>query len=300
MEGSDMSLEEIPSWSASASESIGLLYRGLQPIEVYVEDSNSEAFYLELLNRMIAGEDMIKKIIPLHGRSHVLKVCEEYSDPNPAIFLIDGDLDLLLGARETGYRNLFQLRSYCIENYLFCSIAARELIAEGSGVTLREQALSKEEWADFCSSVLSSLKELFVVFAAARKVKPDLKTVSHGLAAILTQRGRGERPFVDREKIEILKSDIAGECIKAIGEVAWRSELQVVHDYGSNLHPLDVVSGKDFLLPMLSFLIRAKGCGSMSTASLMFKLAKYCSLDRLDELKTALAEVLAGNGFISN
>ena len=295
-----MSLEEIPSWSASASESIGLLYRELQPIEVYVEDSNSEAFYFELLNRMIVGGDSIKKIIPLHGRSHVLKVCEEYSEPNPAIFLIDGDLDLFFGAREAGYRNLFQLRTYCIENYLFCSIAARELIAEGSGVTLREQALSREEWTDFCSPIQNSLKDLFVVFAAAREVKPDLKTVSHGLASILTQRARGESPFIDYEKIENLKSTIAGECINDVGEVAWNSAFQRVHNYAHNLQPLDVVSGKDFLLPMLSFFIRAKGCGSMTTASLMFKLAKYCSLDRLEELRAALNEVLAGENFISN
>lgn len=294
-----MTHSEIPSWSAPASESMGLLYRDLQPIEVYVEDSNSEAFYLELTNRMIGDKNSIKKVIPLHGRSHVLRMCDEYQGEHPAIFLIDGDLDLLFGGRVIGKTNLYQLRAYCIENYLFCFEAARELIVEGSGIVLRENALVEDEWQEFLAPIEGELKELFVVFGAARLAKPELKTVSHGLSSILTQRTRAAGPTLDIDKISDLKNRISQECLQKVGEERWVEILAEIRARVSDLEAIDVISGKDFLLPLLSYLIRSKGCGGMTVPSLMFKLAKYCSLTRLDELKHALHEVLAGNSFVS-
>lgn len=296
-----MSLDEVPSWSASASESIGLLYRELQPIEIYVEDSNSEAFYFELLNRMMASGQQIKKIIPLHGREHVLKNCSEYDGDSPALFLIDGDLNLLLGEREQGYINLFQLNAYCIENYLFCCGAARELIVEGSGVIRREDALPDHEWESFFDPIHPELKELFVTFAAARKAKPELKTVANGLSAIITQHTRGAGPVVDLKKIQSLRTDIARECIDEVGQSQWDALILEITELSRDLSPLDVVSGKDFLLPLLTFFIRSKVTGSsMTVPSLMFKLAKYCSLDRLDRLRGSLHEVLSGKTFVSH
>ncbi|SDU17735.1 DUF4435 domain-containing protein [Pseudomonas moraviensis] len=294
-----MQLDEIPSWSATASESIGLLYRELQPIEVYVEDSNSEAFYLELLNRMMVDEQKIKKIIPLHGRDHVLKNCSEYDGGSPALFLIDGDLDLLLAEREQGYTNLFQLSAYCIENYLFCANAARELIVQGSGVIKREDALPEHEWTSFFDPVYLELKNLFVVFAAARKAKPDLKTVAHGLGAIVSQHSKTTGPVVDLDKIQILIENISSQCINEVGQQRWDQLIQEVNEFSETLDFTDVVSGKDFLIPLMTFLIRSKVTGSMTTASLMFKLAKYCSLDRLEDLKKALHLILSGSTFVS-
>lgn len=224
-----MSSTSILSWSSAASKSIGLLYRELQPIEVYVEDSNSEAFYFELLNRMIEGENKIRKIIPLNGRKNVLDYCDDFDHSAPALFIIDGDLDLFLGLREEGKINLFQHRAYCIENYLICKDAAVELIVEASGTLLREQALTDLEWHEALASV-DALKNLFITFAAARVAYPELKTVSHGHSSIITQQSRKKPPTVDFEKITILEESIKQACISQVGENKWqriRSEVEV-------------------------------------------------------------------------
>ncbi len=294
-----MSSQDIPSWSITATESLGLLYRQLQPIEIYVEDSNSEAFYLELVNRIIGEPGKVLKVIPLHGRNHVVKFCESYTDNSPALFLIDGDLDLLCGKREVGKTNLYQLHAYCIENYLFCLRAATELVAEASGVILREHAISHEEWRDFLAPIEQNLKDLFIVFATARIVMPELKTVGHGLAAIMTQRTRKSGPTLDIEKIDALAMSVSQSCIEEVGADLWTEQLAYVSAFSSNLHPLDIVSGKDFLLPLLDHFMRVKGCGSMSSQSLMFKLAKYCSLSRLQGLSDALHVVMSGRKLTS-
>ncbi|MPQ66540.1 MULTISPECIES: DUF4435 domain-containing protein [unclassified Pseudomonas] len=294
-----MSLDPIPSWSPAASESIGLFYRKLQPIEVYVEDSNSEAFYFELLNRMITNDRKIKKIIPLHGREHVLRHCENYKHKTPALFLIDGDLDIFFGSREKGKTNLFQHKAYCIENYLFCKEAARELILDASGTILRENALSEQEWNTMLNP-LTQLKQLFITFAAARSAHSELKTVSYGFASIITQKGRKQPPVIDDTKIEQLNEAIALKCIEKIGSQAWGRIRQDIENNSIAIDPIDGVSGKDFLLPLLDHFLRSKGSGNISTNSLMFKLAKYCSLNRLQDLQKALNDVISGSSFVSH
>jgi hypothetical protein len=293
-----MSGISILSWSSAASKSIGLLYRQLQPIEVYVEDSNSEVFYFELLNRMMEGEKKIHKIIPLNGRKNVLDFCGDFDHSTRALFIIDGDLDLFLGLRVEGKINLFQHRAYCIENYLICKDAAIELIVEASGTVLREQALTDLEWREALASV-DALKHLFVTFAAARVAYPELKTVSHGHSSVITQQGRKKPPAVDVEKIKNLEESIKQACIGQVGEIEWRKIRGEVEVKSAEIEAVDGVSGKDFLLPILDHFIRSKGCATVNTESLMFKLAKYCKLDRLADLKRSLLEVMEGKNFIS-
>jgi len=294
-----MSSASILSWSSAASKSIGLLYRPLQPIEVYVEDSNSEAFYFELLNRMISGEKKIRKIIPLNGRKNVLDHCDDFDHSTPALFIIDGDLDLFLGIREKGKTNLFQHKAYCIENYLICKYAAIELIVEGSGIILREHALTDAEWDSALASA-HALKNLFITFAAARVAHPELKTVAHGHSSVITQQVRKKPPAVDFSKITALEASIRQACIDKTSESEWREIRAKIEMNAGEIDALDGVSGKDFLLPILDHFMRAKGCGSISTESLMFKLAKHCKLDRLAELKHSLLEVMEGRKFTSN
>src|SRR5699024_1094590 len=102
-------------------------------------------------------------------------------------FLIDGDFDLVLDKRVKGKRNLYQLTAYCIENYLICRDAARELIVEGSGTLHREEVFISQEWDDFLGSIEINLKELFLVFATSRLINREIKTVSLGIGNLCSQ-----------------------------------------------------------------------------------------------------------------
>ncbi|MGY2221369.1 DUF4435 domain-containing protein [Pseudomonas gingeri] len=290
----------VPVWPPSALESVGLLYRPLQDLEVYVEDKDSEVFYFELLGRLIPGGKKIKKIIPLNGRGNVLDLCRRYNDSSPALFLIDGDLDLILNIREVGLKNLFQLKSYCIENYLFCMIGSREIIVETSGKILPEKALTVEEWGAFFNYVSEPLRELFIVFAAARVLAPTLKTVSLGYSSISTQRARKKGPEPDLAKISEVIDSIRLQSLQFTDEGTWRSTIERIRENSRDIQTVDMVSGKDFLLPMLDMYIRSKGGSTVSTESLMFRLARHCSIDRLEELGVALRSVLNGETIFSN
>ncbi|NSX08534.1 DUF4435 domain-containing protein [Pseudomonas lini] len=290
----------VPVWPPSALESVGLLYRPLQDLEVYVEDKDSEVFYLELLGRLIPSGKRIKKIIPLNGRGNVVDLCKRYNDPSPALFLIDGDLDLTLKIREIGLKNLFQLKSYCIENYLFCLIGSREIIVETSGKILPEKALTTEEWETFFNYVSEPLRELFLVFAAARVLAPTLKTVSLGYPSISTQKIRKRGPEPDLVKIFSVIEAIKIQSLQFTSEEIWLSTIEQIRENAKDIQTIDMVSGKDFLLPMLDMFIRSKGGSTASTESLMFRLARHCSLNRLNELGAALQSVLDGDVIFSS
>ncbi len=60
-----------PNWSFSARKSLGLHYRDLQDVEIYVEDIGSEALYTKLFTRAARDQVRIRKIIPLNGRENV-------------------------------------------------------------------------------------------------------------------------------------------------------------------------------------------------------------------------------------
>lgn len=293
-------IDGVPVWPPSALESVGLLYRPLQDLEVYVEDKDSEVFYLELLGRLMPNGKKIKKVIPLNGRSNVVDFCNRYSDPSPALFLIDGDLDLILNVREVGLKNLFQLRSYCIENYLFCLTGSREIIVESSGKILPEKALPTEEWEAFFNNVSEPLRELFLVFAAARVLAPTLKTVSLGYASISTQKMRKRGLEPDLTKISSVSEAIKKQSLQFATEEVWDSTIEQLRETAKDIQTIDMVSGKDFLLPMLDMFIRSKGGNTVSTESLMFRLARHCSVNRLEELGVALRAVLDGDVIFSS
>lgn len=290
----------VPVWPSSALESVGLLYRPLQDLEVYVEDKDSEVFYLELLGRLIPNGKKIKKVIPLNGRGNVVELCKRYNDPSPALFLIDGDLDLILKVREVGLKNLFQLKSYCIENYLFCLAGSRQIIVESSGKIMPDKALTSEEWEAFFNYASDPLRELFLVFATARLLAPTLKTVSLGYQSISTQKVRKRGPEPDLAKIAQLAEEIKNQSLQFTTEAIWLSTIEQIRENSKDLHTIDMVSGKDFLLPMLDMFIRYKGGNSASTESLMFRLARHCSTNRLEELGVALQTVLDGDIIISS
>ncbi|REG83638.1 DUF4435 domain-containing protein [Marinomonas pollencensis] len=294
-----MKMYQLPVWSEPALDSIGLHYRKLQDIEIYVEDLGSEAFYTKLFSRVVNDEVRIKKIIPLGGRSKVVNKCKEYSEEFPALFVIDGDLDLLLGEREAPHNGLFQHRLYCIENYLFCEDASAELLQDSLGNILKEDAYAQLEWLDFKRQLERDLLELFKIYAVSWKVLPNITTVSnsyHELCKKISNR-RGSVPC--ENKVSDLILEIKNQIIEAIGEDGFDEIYSKVSESIEGLgDPLYAVSGKDYLLKALRDYLGYKGANYPHNDGFKFKLARYCNLEPLSELGDAIRKIVDEGGYI--
>ncbi|WP_164918596.1 DUF4435 domain-containing protein [Photobacterium chitinilyticum] len=275
----------IPSYNVKYRSSIGVLYRPLQDVEIYVEDEDSSVFYNELFGRLLDGKVRIKKVIPLGCRLEVIKGAKEQNKSFPKVFIIDGDLYWVSGKFKVEDSRLYQYPFYCIENALFCKDAAIALIQETLGCKTVEYIEDKLSWDEWVDSIEASLIKLFVVFATAFKLKPTIKTTSRGFNSIIT-RVKKSPPIFDIDKIGKIINDILIELNNDFGEEVVTETRDNINEWvHENEHFINIVSGKDFLLPLLSFKIK-EICGlDLSIDSRNFRLARSCNLDSLNDLK---------------
>jgi hypothetical protein len=133
-----------PQWPARAIGAITSLFRPLQDIDVYVEDQGSEAFYRELLRRVLPSDVRVERVLPLNGRQNVIAAAMRHDFTNrPALFIVDGDFEWVRG--------------------------------EPAPATAKE--LRFGQWV----AGLSAFLRLFAAWAVLNKVDPDVPTVSIGI-----------------------------------------------------------------------------------------------------------------------
>ncbi|CAK2203563.1 DUF4435 domain-containing protein [Vibrio crassostreae] len=282
--------QQIPSYKNSYMSSYGLLYRPLQDIEIYVEDKDSEVFYTQLFSRMLEGHAKIKKIIPLGCRTSVIEGAKKHGNDSAKVFVIDGDLYWTSQTYVNDIERLFVHSFYCIENTLFCADAASKIIQESLGNLTFEQAKTKLNWDEWVDDISPILNRLFVIFSVVFKLKPQLKTTSRGFSSIITSK-KGSLPKIDIEKANSIYNELYNELLKDYSQDVIDTEIESVLIF-SEKYKLEIISGKDFLIPLLGFKI-TEACGvKLSVESRNFRLASHCNLDILSPLKDFILKTL--------
>lgn len=87
-------------YSESALLNRVLFYSDYNDINIFVEDEFKEFIYENIFQRMFNYKIKINKILPMKGKKGVEKAFQEYGgayDGKPAIYLVDGDFDLVMG-----------------------------------------------------------------------------------------------------------------------------------------------------------------------------------------------------------
>lgn len=282
-----------PYFPERALPSKAVLYQPLQDIDIYVEDEGSEVFYTELLSRLTENKARIATVIPLRGRENVIKRCTKYSEPRPALFLIDGDLHWLAGLTLPSSKYLYIHPCYCVENYLFCEKAMIQVVAENNGMLKEDEVARKLNWTNLRTTLEQHLVPLFVEFAVAFALCSDIKTVAHGIGSVLRDARKGTPPEMDTNKVEAVRREVMAEVICRAGQETYEKTHLVIEKQIKVLtHPLDSVSGKHFLIPIQMFEAGRIGGQKMTRKSFVFRLARHCSLGKLDALKRKILEIL--------
>lgn len=278
----------IPSYKSNYKSSVGVLYRPLQDIEIYVEDHDSEVFYNELFSRLLSKTVRIKKIIPLGCRTEIIKAVKTYDYSYPRIFISDADLYWVSNTFQNTYDRLFQYEFYCIENVLFCQQAAATIIQESIGNISFDDALKRLDWDKWLEEITQPLIELFIIFAVSFKLSPSIKTTNRKFQSIITQK-KGKPVKVDIEKINEIKNEIVVKLIEEHGIETVNENIETVSSHASK-HGINIVSGKDFLLPAFNFRIKELCNCDMKTESRNFRLARHCNLEMLFPLRDFIVQ----------
>lgn len=257
-------------------------------IDIYTEDEEKDKeFYRKLFSRLLSGTEVkINDITPLGCKQNVIDRCkEEPKTKRKKIFIVDGDIDLIFDNNEKGIEYLFVLDAYCIENLIIDEKSATEFLYMTVATDTKDnikRTLNFEKWLNYNSKALI---ELFLHFSISREIGKGFLLYS---ANRFTKVHKKET-VLDIEKIEKYTKEVETEILKEISELEFKELIKDRRNKWavSNKNMLTIVSGKDYLLPLLQFRIQKfkslKGLFSME--AFKFMLAEHCKLERLESLK---------------
>lgn len=276
-------------WPDRAKPAIRSLFASLQDVEVYVEDTNDEVFYRALLQRATGKHVRIARVFGLGGREAVINAATKYDHASkPALFIIDGDLDWVRGTPPPISARWFHRHSaYCVENILICPLSIASLVSEELVLSFEdaEKRIGFEAWVN---SIEKPLSDLFSAYATANEFCPHLTTVSTGVGVMCTPNRSKTPPVLDPIKVDTEKQQLLASVENIVAKPSILEYCNNVQMRISNLpFPLDAVSGKDFLLPLLHFHLQSLGI-RIKKDSLRLRLAKMCAQEKLNDLEEAI------------
>lgn len=287
-------------YSFKALKALPKFFSYRNDVDIYTEDRVADKeFYKTLLCRLLEDKIKVNDITPLGSKDNVINAfkCQKIEkNGRKKFYIIDGDLDLITDSNIKKTKNLIVLNSYCIENYIIDEFAATELIHTSIGTKDKESIANKLKFNEWLNFNCENLIDLFISLAISKKhcVGPKLKS------AHLFIKQQGEQRILDKQKIKEYSLTVQSETIKTIatkGQISseklfYQEFTKLKKKWPTNIETmLKIVSGKDYLLPLLQFRINyciSKNKSLVSKESFKLFLAKHCELDRLEFLKKAI------------
>jgi hypothetical protein len=232
-----------------------------------------------LFSRVFDGKYKVGKVFPLGGRQAVLKEHAKNESDRPSIYIVDGDLYLLAGDAVNNVRGLYKFPYYCVENILCDHKSLLTILDEEEpekNLSIINGLFNYQEWL---MSNEEKLFSLFVEYAVSMLLNPQEKTVAFKVSDLVSCN----RGVLDQNKLQKRIDDLKNLSINCSSIEEYQTvRNKILHDFElSGLNKLDVVSGKDYLFPLLK--TRAKSIVKTKIPDLNFKmrLAKICNIERL-------------------
>ncbi|MES2859474.1 MAG: DUF4435 domain-containing protein [Pseudomonadota bacterium] len=273
-------------WPVEAGRAIARLFSPLQDIDIFIEDQGDEVFYSHLFSVASSPPQRICRVVALGGRGEVEAACRTYAGARKALFLIDGDLAWVRGDPAPNIDRLYRLQCYCIENAIIIQRAVEALVSEDC-ICAGQDAEQRLQFNDWKREV-DGLVDLFVRYAVLNALAPEIPTVHRiPIGNLLVA---GQPPSLCPTKLSAAIAVAETEIVGQVGTAQALEEIGRVEGRVSLLSErLAIVSGKDFLLPLLLF--RVKGVIGMPIRKdvMRFRLAKQCQREDLGELIAALS-----------
>jgi len=286
-------------YSLKALQAMPKLFSYRNDFDIFTEDKTSDKeFYKTLFLNLLGEKTKINDITPLGCKANVLKAYDNQDarDKRKKFFIVDGDLDLIIGTNRKDENNLIVLDSYCIENYLIDEKGIIDFLYFSNGVLPKEQLkvkLNFEKWLNYNAKYLI---ELFINFAILKKYGggPKIKSATEFLKI------EGKQTILDQIKIENYSNEIKIDIINLLDSQGYQESSKLYITEFKELNKnwnlenqtlLKIVSAKNYLLPLLQFRMNhciSKGKALFPKETIKLFLANNSSLDRLQFLKNRI------------
>lgn len=287
------------------SSNLGYFLKDVQDINLYIEDTASEAenFYKALLKNILP-DLKVNKIVGLGGRENVIEACLKKKKNIKELYIVDGDLYCYYDSQKI-LDNLFIHNAYCVENYLIDSFAVFTFIEDSLAISF-EEVIEKCNWNTFYTNMLNAFENLFILYAICHKFKFSIKTIKRFNTAEWVDHSI-KKGFKTPNLTTISKTaeEIKEYIISEIGESEFNSIYVQVHSKLCSLETnkrLDYISGKNYLIHFLKNFVASVKCpmSSVTDQSFKYRLIKSSRHPELNTLKSAILDVIDKGVYVVN
>lgn len=252
-------------------------------INIYTEDEEKDKrFYKVLFERLLCETGIVvKDITPLGNCHNVIDACHKDTSTFPKLYIVDGDIDLMLNPKATE-KNLYVLDRYCIENFLIDENSVYRVFDEFDYIHADTNIRDLIRYDDIISSIVEPLMDMFRHFAVAKKLMGFF--VIKKISCIL------DKDRICSEKLETEKSFIKNNCYNNnISEEDFDIELRKMETFypNTNENMFKYVSAKNYLLPYIVDYCKKKLGLSIGLPqdNWKYQFAKHCNIDNLSGLR---------------
>lgn len=273
----------LPTLTESFLKGQDILYKQFNNIEFYIEDTEQENLYFQILKKMFP-DIKFEKIFPLNGKKNVKDDCLINVNNKNKIYIVDKDFDDILNKLEV-IPNLFYLNSYSIENLLISKSSFCELIKEKFPKLKDENIDLMYSYNDVIKKV-SCLKELATIFIVIQEFELGKSyykintTRDFNVNTDFSYRGTFIRDYINLIEAT-LKSKDKRYTLNAKGKK--------YKNYFTNTNlQLTNIPGKHLLCLINDILKSMNLINQYSLESLTYKLAKESNLTNFTDLKSRI------------
>lgn len=281
---------KIPQRSDVAKYASQVFYRDFNDVDIFIEDTAVEAkkIYVNLLRRVLGDGVALSQVFPIGSKSKVVQRCslDQASRVRPAIYIVDGDHDDLLGVNLPNLKRFYRLKRYCIENYLFDESALVSYLDDEIVDRSRDEIEASLDFRAWFHSISSSLcKHVKSTIVAHRKKCADGLPRSNVPLSSLCSTEDG---MVDDALIDGIFCACKERVAERHGAASFESEYEYVDSFflgEVNIAILKFVSGKSVLLPLARRRIKFIFGVSREEVLFRLRLSKYCDIHELSDIR---------------
>lgn len=279
----------------NALKAMPRLFSYRNDVDIFTEDRVADKEFYKTLFKNLLGDVIINDVTPLGCKANVLKAYDTQikTDKRRKYYIVDGDLDLIIGTNRKAENNLIILDSYCIENYLIDEKGTIEFIYFSNGTESKDNLKVKLKFDNWLTYNARCLVDLFVNFGILKKYGggPTLMTAHDFL------KQNGKQTILDQAKIQAYSLTVKTDIISILTTQGFPNPLEtytneyneLIKQWGTdNNSLLKIVSAKNYMLPLLQFRMSHcinKGKTITPKESIKLFLAGHSSLERLQYLK---------------
>jgi hypothetical protein len=285
----------IPERSLTAKVAKSVFFEELNDIDIFIEDTafGYEKLFQILFSRVFEGKYRVNKVFPLGGRKAVAAQHQIHEHlERPSLFIVDGDLFLLIGDDLKNVNGLYKVPFYCIENILCDAEGIHELMNEEEPQALKPELVEAFKYVEWKNINENKLFELFIEYAVTFLLNPSEQTVAFSVSNLVSANDGNIDNAKLASRIKALRFEAKNKSSEA--DYAEARDKVLTQFSVSNVSKLDVVSGKDYLFPLLKTRMKSKIKTKVPDINLKIRLAMKCDITQLMESVDLVASSVSG------